>query len=335
MILGAIFLVLFAILLVSTEQIMGSSFARLEEDEVSKNVGRAVATLDYRIATLTSTANDWGHWDDTYNFVLGESDDYITNNLEASVIANLQLNMMLFYDASGQLYYAEGADIDSYEERDVSTALLEYLATQELLFSRPSHPVYLSGIIDTPEGPLLLATNPITPSIDDEAIVGTLIIARYLDASLIEELEETTSLSLDTWSLNVGDTASDPVKLSSVLEANGTLYIHHASETSIIGTTVLNDINGNPALVLEAEMPRGIHQQGKAAINYVTFIILLIGIICGIVVAILLEKSVLSKLFLLSNNLTQITDSGSLSSRVELEGNDELFYLALSAVHSS
>jgi signal transduction histidine kinase/sensor domain CHASE-containing protein/DNA-binding response OmpR family regulator len=328
MILGAIFLVMFAILLVSTEQIMGSSFAHLEEDEVSKNIERAVAALDSRIANLASTANDWGPWDDTYNFVLGESDYYATANLEASTLANLQLNMMLFYDASGQLYYAAGADIDSYEARYVSTALLEYLSTQEVLFSRPSHPVYMSGIIDTPEGPLLLATTPITPSIDDEAIVGTLIVARYLDASLIEELEETTSLSLDTWSFNVGDTASDPVTLSSVLEGNGSLYIHPASETSIVGSTVLNDIGGKPVLGLDVEMPRGIYQQGKAAINYVTFIILLIGIICGIVVAILLEKSVLSKLFLLSNNLAYITDSGSLSSRVELEGSDELNDLA-------
>lgn len=328
MILGVTFIILFAFLFLATEQIMGNSFTRLEEREVSKNVGRATAALDSRISNLAITANDWGRWDDTYNFLLGRFDDYTTIDAEATSIATLQLNMMLFYNDSGQLYYAKGVDIDSSEERDVSPALLEYLSTQKFLFSIPSHPVYISGIINTPEGPLLLAANPITPSTNDEPIVGTYIVARYLDATLIEELEKTTNLSLGVRSLNAEDTAPDPVKLSSVSDINGALYIHPASETSIIGTTALNDVSGKPVLGLDVEMPRDIYQQGKSAIHYVIFIIILMGIICGIVLATLLEKSVLSRLSILSSNLTLISEKGSLSSRVELEGNDELRGLA-------
>jgi len=323
MILAAIFIILLIFLFMVTEQIVGTSFSELEENEISKNVGRVKAALELRTNTLASTANDWGHWDDTYNFLLGELDDYITTNLEASAIANLQLNMMLFYNNSGQLYYAAGADIDTYDEKNVSPILLEYLATQEFLFSKPDHPVYLSGIINTPEGPLLLAANPITPSTDDTNVAGTFIVARYLDTALIEELEETTSLSLNIW-----PSASEPIKSSSVLEADNYLYIFPENASSITGTILLDDIDGKPILGLDVIMPRDIYQQGKSTVSYVFISILLVGLICGTGLRILLDRFVLNRLSLLSMNLTDITKEGSLSSRVDMDGDDELKDLA-------
>lgn len=328
MILGVTFIILFAFLIGFTVQVLGNSFSQLENNEVSQNVGRATAALDTRIDDLAVTANDWGHWDDTYNFVLGEFNYYVTNNLESSTIANLQLNMMLFYNNSGKLYYAAGADIYGHEEKDIPLSLLEYLGTQEFLFSRPGHPVYISGILNTPEGPLLIAVNPITPSTDDTTIAGTYMVARYMDTALIEELEETTALSLNTWPLNTGNITSDAVKLSSVLEADGNLYVRPENETSIMGTTLLNDISGNPVLGLDVEMPRDIYHQGRYAAHYVLTAILLIAITCGIVLKVLLDRSLLDRFSLLTSNLKQITDNGSLSSRVEISGNDELKDLA-------
>ncbi len=323
MILAGIFIILLIFLFMVTEQIVGTSFSELEENEISKNVGRVKAALNIHTKSLAVTANDWGHWDDTYNFLLGEFDDYITTNLEASAIANLQLNMMLFYNNSGQLYYAAGADIDSYDEENVSPILLEYLATQEFLFSKPDHPVYLSGIINTPEGPLLLAANPITPSTDDTNVAGTFIVARYLDTALIEELEETTSLSLNIW-----PSASEPIKSSSVLEADNYLYIFPENVSSITGTTLLDDISGKPILGVDVIMPRDIYRQGRSTVSYVFISILVVGLICGTGLRILLDRFVLNRLSLLSMNLTDITKEGSLSSRVDMDGDDELKDLA-------
>ncbi|WP_370573011.1 response regulator, partial [Methanomethylovorans sp.] len=113
-----------------------------------------------------------------------------------------------------------------------------------------------------------------------------------------------------------------------ILGENDNLYINPQNETSIVGTTVLNDVNGNPVLILDVEMDRGIYQQGKSAINYVFAVILIIGIVCGIVITTLLDRLVLDRLSLLSSNLTYITEKGSLSSRVDMEGNDELNDLA-------
>lgn len=51
-ILGITFIFLFAFLLVMTLQIIGNGFTELEEDEVTKNVGRATSAINNKIHTL-------------------------------------------------------------------------------------------------------------------------------------------------------------------------------------------------------------------------------------------------------------------------------------------
>jgi PAS domain S-box-containing protein len=326
MVLGVTCIILFALLFLATEQIVETSFSLLEENEVATNVARASNALDVKIQTLGSNAYDYGVWADTFYFVQGENEGYINETLFPSILTNLGTNMMLFYDSSNKLYYATGVDMESGEEKNISSSMLDHFSTNTILFSHPEKQI--TGIINSPEGLLLIASNPIKKISGDGPTVGTIIFARYLDAAVIEELEEQTHLSFGVQNFNEKSASLDPEKLSSVLDENDNLYINPQNETSIVGTTVLNDVNGNPVLILDAEMDRGIYQQGKSAINYVFAVILIIGIVCGIVIMTLLDRTVLDRLSLLSSNLTYITEKGSLSSRVGIKGKDELNNLA-------
>lgn len=324
-ILAITFIFLFALLIVTTDQIMGNSYEKLEEKEVAQNVARASEALGTKIDTLYIMARDYGAWDDTFYFVQGENEAYINETLTPSIVANLETNMILFYDSSRKLHYSAGVDIQSVEEKAVSPAMLEYINATENLFT-PLENQEIYGIINSPEGPLLIASYPITKTLGGEP-AGTIIFARYLDAALIEELEETTKLSLNTEIFNQDDAASYPI-VSPLNSEHGTFYLDHITETTITGTTILEDINGNPLLSLDVEMPRDIYQQGQSAREYMLYALLAIGFIFGLVLTSSLEKTVLSRLSLLSKNLTEITEKGSLSSRVQLKGNDELQNLA-------
>jgi PAS domain S-box-containing protein len=324
-ILGITFIFLFAFLIVTTEQIMGSSYEELEEKEVGQNVARASEALGAKVNSLAIIACDYGAWDDTFYFVQGENEGYINETLTPSIVANLETNMILYYNSSRSIYYAVGVDLESMEEKNISSAMLEEITANDILFtSSENHEI--SGIINSPEGPLLIASYPITKTVGGES-AGTIMFARYLDAALIEELEGITKLSVDIEIFDQGEEASYPVVSPSNSEGNN-FYLDHITETTITGTTILQDINGNPILSLDVEMPRDIYQQGRSTIEYVFYAILAIGFVFGLVLTTSLEKTVLSRLFLLSTNLTEITENGSLSSRVQMEGNDELHHLA-------
>jgi len=251
---------------------------------------------------------------------------YVDNNLDAGSLANLQIDMMLFFDASGELYYIAGVDHHTIEERNISATFREYIATEHLLFSEPSLDKYVSGVISTPEGPMMVGTSPITPNPIDETIAGTIVIAKFLDPEFIEELEETTQLSI-----NIKDIVPDISSLdnnSALLQDSESFQIDYADEGTAVGTTLLKDINGVPALAMEIEMQRDVYQQGQSAIHYVLYALFAIGAVYGLVLILLIEKSVLARVTLLSRNVNSITENGSLSSRVHISGNDELRMLA-------
>jgi sensor domain CHASE-containing protein len=189
LILGIAFIFLFACLIATTELIIGNSFDKLENKEISRNIERANAALNTEIYYMETLALSWAPWDDTYKFAQGEYDEYIDSNLNSETLANMNTNMMLYYDTSNQLYYAAGVDIETYEEIEVSAAVLDHISSKEVLFSHPTPYSIVSGIIYTPEESLIVASCPITKSSGEGTIAGTLVVARYVDQALIEELK--------------------------------------------------------------------------------------------------------------------------------------------------
>jgi PAS domain S-box-containing protein len=251
-------------------------------------------------------------------------DSYIDDNLDSGTLPNLQIDMMLFYDVSGKPYYSSGANRHTFEEREVSPAFLDALSTE--LFSGAFTYRYISGIVNTSEGPMIVGTSPITSGSTDD-VAGTIVIAKFLDPELIAELEGITQLSIDLKE-NDPEISVAPSGNSVLPQEDKNLRIDYANEDTVIGTTILNDINGAPVGVLAIEMPRHVYQQGQSAIHYVLYALLAIGAIYGFVLVLLIERSVLARLTLLSRNVNAITENGSLSSRVDMDGDDELYMLA-------
>ncbi|HWR24628.1 MAG TPA: CHASE4 domain-containing protein, partial [Methanosarcina sp.] len=323
-IVGVTFIFLFVLLVVATDQIVGNSFEQLENKEVSKNMGRAVEAISTKLESLNSSVSDYAVWDGSYRFVQGQYESYINDTYSADAVTSLDVNMILFYDSRNKLYYATAVEKGTTKHENVSNAMLDFIASNELLFSHSAPNSHVSGIINSPEGPLLIASHAITQSSGEEPIVGTLIFAKHFDDKVIKELAETTHLSLSVEPFNKERAASYASATSSPSRQDNSFNVNYVSETSFIGTKVMNDINGNPVLSLNVEMPRDTYQEGRSAIKYMLIAILFMGLLFELVLAFSLDKSVLSRISFLNTNLKAITEKGSLSSRINIEGEDEI-----------
>jgi two-component sensor histidine kinase/HAMP domain-containing protein len=89
-----------------------------------------------------------------------------------------------------------------------------------------------------------------------------------------------------------------------------------------------NDVYGNNAFSIEIGMLRNIHQQGVYAINYFLVVLVLTGIVFGAVVILLLERSHISHLKKLQNEVGEIAKNGDIAKRVSNGGSDELSSLS-------
>ena len=328
---------LIGVLYASLSTIFRASFAELEERNVHQNVRRVQEAFFDEVETLNTTAADYAKWDDTYAFINQFNQDFVQANLLDENFVRLRLNMVLLFNTQGQPVFGKGFNLEQKKETAISDSFQKYLTPNSLLLKHSNPRSNITGIVLLPEGFLMIASHPILNSQGTGSIRGSLIMGSYLNDKRIKELAQRTQLSVSVY--RVDDTQLPPdfqavrsalldssrkTQASQVNNQQIPIIIRPLSNDAIAGYTLLRDINDKPALLVRADMPREIYQQGKVSLRYLILSLLGVGIIFSVVALFLLEKMVLSRLANLSANVEQIGTSTDLSLRVFVTGKDEL-----------
>lgn len=154
-------------------------------------------------------------------------------------------------------------------------------------------------------------------------------MGRYLTESEVEQISQTTQLSLQIYSIdNMPSSNIEPILQE--LTDRDTPFIQRVNDQTIAGYTLLEDVYGQGALILKVETPRAIYAQGVATTNYLVLVLLLASLVFGIVMLVLLERGVLARLARLDAYAHHVAASGDLSKPVVLPGKDEISRLAAS-----
>jgi diguanylate cyclase (GGDEF)-like protein len=308
--------------LISRTIVLGG-FAHLEEEDVRENVTRFQEALSEEVTQIDRTAGDWAPWDDTYTFIEDGNQEYIDSNLIDDTLVNLDVNLMLFVHSSGRPVFSKAVDLEQGSSVPISASVEQELVANDFLLSHKDTDSSISGIMLLPEGPLLVASQPILTSDGQGPIRGTLIMGRYLDAAKLQELAARTQLSVQVHRRDDADIPPDFQPAFSSLEGDS-VFVQPLDRDSIAGYALLYDVYGQPALTLRIDMPREIYQQGT---NYTLYLIVALsglGLTFGLVVVFLLERFVLRRLASLRAAVKRIGASGDLTARVPVAGNDEL-----------
>lgn len=316
------------ILYVASQIILVRSYGQLEEQDTSNNVDRVRSALLAEIANLDSFVYDWAAWDDTYAFILDNDTDYIESNLVDETFIGSELNLIVYVNQSGQTVFGKAFDLENETEVPVPESFLELLSADGLLWQHSDTGDSVKGIIGLAEDLMIIASRPIITSQDEGPIRGALIMGYCFDSDRMNSLSETTHLSLNFRRYIDQQMPSDfQVALSSLSE-DEQIFVRPLGAGSVSGYTLFEDIYGESVLVLRVDLPRSIYNQGQVSIAYFILFLTSSGVVFAIVITLLLEKVVLSRLSNLSGTVKSIRSHGDLSKRVPIVGNDELSSLA-------
>lgn len=327
-IIGVTITSLIAILYATSQTILLSSYAALEEQDTCQNLERVQNALSGDLYDLELLTRDWSAWDDTYDFIQNSNEDYVDSNLIDETFIAYEYNVMVFVNSSGGIVFSKFFDLENEEEIPIPESLMEHLSPNDLILQHLDINSSITGIILLPENPLLVSSCPIVTSDDQGPIRGTLIMGHYLDSAQINSLAETTQLSLNVQRFNDSQMPPDFQTALASLSEEAPIFTRPLNEESIAGYTLFEDIYGEPSLVLRVDIPRSIYKQGQASIFYLILLLLATGVVFSIVITLLLEKTVLSRLARLSASVNNVRSHGDLSERVSIAGKDELSSLA-------
>jgi len=320
---------LILILYVTSQTLFLNSFVVLEKQLVAQKIDQVLGALSAEIQDWGALADGWAARDETYDFVAHPSDAYVQSNLTAEAFANMGLNLMLFFDSSGEMVYGRAFDLDSLEQVTIPASLQGHLDGDDLLLQHDHPESQVTGLLSLARGPMIVASRPILDSERAGPIRGTLVIGRYVDDAEIDLLARAMHLSLSLQQIEGGaPLPSDFQTARASLSLESPTFIQ--SSEFIAGYALIEDIYGRPALILKVRSARDIYRQGQLQTVYLMSAILGVSLVFGLMTMGLLEKIVLSPVTRLNADVGQVGASGDPSARLAVVGSDELASLAAS-----
>lgn len=287
----AAFSALILSLFIISKVILLDSFLRIEEEDARKNVQRVMDALSDNHAAFGRIASDYAAWDDSYDFIRTGDPKFISANLVDTTFANLKLNLVAFYDATGRRVFSKAFNLSSLRPVDVPEIFSPRLPlSSPLLRENPPENGGAAGLVLLPGGAMLIVARPILTSEKKGPSRGTLIMGRYLDPTEIKRIARTTHLSLEMRRYEDPGMPDDYRAARQALSQSAGILVRPVSGDSIAGYTVIRDLYGNPGLLVRVVSPRSIYLQGLATIRYFLLWFLSVSLLCGATAYCLMDK---------------------------------------------
>ncbi len=85
-----------------------SNFKELENEQNRKNLHTLIDLIDIKFTNLSSTVNDYAHWDDTYDFIKTKDKEYIYQNFRegTNTLEGLDLDFMIFITIENEMIFS-------------------------------------------------------------------------------------------------------------------------------------------------------------------------------------------------------------------------------------
>jgi len=309
--------------------ILLKSFEKIEIDFATENILRVEQAFLAAIRTLDKTNLDWSSWDDTYQFIQDNNSDYESSNLTESTAARLEINIMSYIRPDTSFIYSKFYDKNTDTLFDTSAELKNSIIKQIKLIRNLDEKSSSKGILILPENRLFIfAARPILTSQDAGPAQGVLLFAKEFDEKAIKSLQDKLLTDLKFFILSAKKDWEGIKDVHKKFPVGNNIFIDNSEDEFIFTYIKLKDINNQEALIIKSTQDRKIYARGKATQRIIILNMISTALISLLVLFLLLNKAILSKLKILQKKIKEITQGTDLSQRVYFKGNDELSQLA-------
>jgi PAS domain S-box-containing protein len=280
------------------------------------------------LSSMNQTAKDWAQWDEAYSFVSGNNPKFVKNNLPPNIFPRLRMNLILFVDNNGKIIYGKAYDLEKNQYIDLPQNMGNFTRNSSLLQHNNLEGV--SGVLNQPEGDMMIIAKPVVTSHEQGPIAGTLIMGRYITQRELNTLINIPNATLTSYGYSNANKPPDFNRILPSLSNENPWNLQILGPNSIAAYAIIKDIYGNPALILKSEMSRVLYNSYlKSVVDFIVSI-LLVGVFFTGLILYSLDKNILNRLDKTMGEIKAIGRKGDLKRRVTVSGNDELSDLASS-----
>jgi signal transduction histidine kinase len=293
-----------------------------------ENVAPVQQGLAQQLAPVVLINTDYSRWTDAYRFIEDGNRDFYENNLVESTLETIRANVIIYGRLSGKLVFATGYDLKSNRKIALPTGLNPYLQIGGPILQSASEGKALQGLMELPEGTLLISAHPVTRSNGSGPVRGFMLLGRWWDDDLRKELEQTTQFHFSVRPWSAGDLPLDWREAKVALNKPDAVKAIPVSEANLAGFTRLQDFMGRPFLLLRVDTPRNLYEQSEENLQNLLITLIVLGLAFSTITAVTIDRFILRRVSLLSGELDTISANADAGARVTVQGQDELSKLA-------
>lgn len=318
--------VLIVVQVILARAILMSGFEKLERREAVASVTRFRDALKEQVESLAVKVVDWSVWDDAYLYVSNRNKEFEKSNLADNTLTNLQLHLFVFLDAAHEVVFGRMVDPEG-KTADLPPSVLAHLQSHPGLYAFQDETHHIEGLLLLDGQPLLLSAQPIVKSNGSGPIGGAIIVGRMLDQAAIDKLAQLLNLSIQIIPVG-GALPPEAAEAASSLRGPEDFAITVTSKELLTGHVVLNDLYGEQCLHAAVRIPRDVRKQAEATMISFLATMLIGGLGLTLITYLAMNRSVVQPIIGLHKKIHAIGESGNLSLRVAVDGQDEIASLA-------
>ncbi len=326
-------LVIFLIVLsLITQSVILQSFGIIERQETTSHVQRFVSQINNEVEDVAASCRDWALRDETATvFIETGSVQDPSQFFQPVSMKNLGIDYIMIYNTSGYRIFSETITNDGNTVPSVPPEI-DTIVRDSIIIEGVSGSISgRRGISSINNDPVILAGYPIVYGNQSDLGKGTLVMARLLDTTRINNINQ--RLQLDGVLIPYTPKPGNEILSGQETGAakGGAIIVHPSGDDQLDGYAIITGIENKPTfLLLTITTTRPVYQQVKNSIAIVAGIIILLSIIFLLAVQLLLQRFVLEPLSNLDSGMKSIGDSGDLSRRMPETGDDEVVSLTRS-----
>lgn len=274
-----------------------------EEEEVNRSLDRVSQSLEEIEDNLRSLTADWAYWDDTDLFMKGRNPGFVQENLAYPTLENLKLDALLLVDNSHKLVHAAKTKDSSLEPLSLAARVpwhdLPAIVKQESSFG---------GLAWADGRVYVVAVRRVLPNSQKGPRSGWCLMAKALGPQVIKNLEDATKSRISL----------------ALAHSTQPTFITPVESDQVMGTRVIADAVGRPAVALSATIPRTLYNQTSAVIKLASALFVLMGALLGLVILVVLERIWLIRLDRLHKEVEALGSGSESFVAVTVDSGDEL-----------
>ncbi|MFY1110912.1 MAG: response regulator [Methanosarcinaceae archaeon] len=317
-----IFALLISVVIFASQSILDSSFSDLEAREAIDNMENAKNVIDSQILKLDDANVAFSSRAEVRAFMQSSYPGNISGTLPDDIFSLGGYDLIFFVNASGDVLYSYFSDSERLIGGLAPPELQSKINDGSLLC--PASTDNVSGLLMLENGPVIISCRPIFGSSGDEEILGTLIIGRDMDVGFVESVQKITGNPLMLYRLD-----SVPANFhEAFFESDGQTCMNTIIDGKVVGYFVLNDITGEPGVMVRADMDRSIYAEGQKSLRYIVLFLLFAGLLVGGGCKLLMDREFVSRIVDIDGFVDKVGKERDYAERLSVEGDDELSRLA-------